>query len=449
MNLLRNQKLIFLALYLISGAVLLATIYLPKNPRDISWLQYILVFLSFLFLTRYFVYMVISPWYDTACDIWRKKNQALVDAYRPYVSVIIPAWNEAVGIISTVESVLASTYDNLEIIVVNDGSTDESDELLKNFVKEFERAPLEGKTITYLYKENGGKGTALNRGIEVSSGEIIVSIDADCLVHKEAITHFVTSFADPRVMAAVGNVKVAHTGSFLATVQSLEFLFSFYLKRADALLGSIYIIGGAAGAFRKEIFDRLGLYSTENITEDIELSIRIQKAGYKIAFASDAVVYTEGANTLNGLLKQRLRWKRGRMDTFIEHGDLFFSTKRKHNKFLSWVVLPFAVFGDTTLFLEIPFITFLLVYAFLSSDFTPFAAAILIVSLVFFVRSFTRDSKYDHKHAYLIAPIAWIMFYVVMAVEVNALVKSLWGLLRNKEVVWQRWERTGISTSQK
>lgn len=437
--------LVYLGLYLISGALVASVFITHKTATHISWITNIIIFVSFIFLTKYLIYMFISPWYDAIWNIWKKRNHKLIDAYKPKVSVIIPAWNEEVGVISTVSSLLNNSYDNLEIVVINDGSTDNSDAVMKEFIKHFQS---NGKNIIYEYKENGGKGSALNRGIELSSGEIIVTIDADSIAHKDAIKNFVVHFADKSVMAAVGNVKIGNTNSIIATIQHLEFLFSFYFKRADSVLGSIYIIGGAAGAFRKAIFEKLGPYNQKNITEDIELSVRIQNAGMKIVYAAEAVVYTEGASDIKSLMKQRLRWKRGRIDTFIQYKRLFFSTREKHNKFLSWFVLPFAVLGDTELLFELPFIIFLYITSFITHDYSAFLAALLIVTFVFFVQVFTPDRKYNKTDAYLLAPIGWLMFYLITLIEINALGKSLYSLYTNKAIKWQSWKRTGLKDLQ-
>jgi len=433
--------LVYLVLYIISGALVASVFLKHETVTHILWITNVIIFVSFIFLTKYLIYMFISPWYDARWKVWKKKNHQLIEVYNPKVSVIVPAWNEEVGVISTVNSLIENTYDNLEIVVVNDGSTDNSDTVIKEFIRNFKS---NGKTIIYEYKENGGKGSALNRGIELSSGDIIVTIDADSIADKGAIKNFVAHFADRSVMAAVGNVKIGNTNSIIATVQYLEFLFSFYFKRADSVLGSIYIIGGAAGAFRKEIFEKLGPYNQKNITEDIELSVRIQNAGMKIVYAAEAVVYTEGASDIKSLMKQRLRWKRGRIGTFIQYKKLFFSTREKHNKFLSWFVLPFAVLGDTELLFELPFIIFLYVTSLITHDYSAFLAALLIVTFVFFVQVFTPDKKYNKTNAYILAPIGWLMFYLVTFIELNALGRSLHSLYSNKAIEWQSWKRTGL-----
>ncbi len=337
-----RATLAYILLYVLSFGVIGSLFSPPRSPHgSIPWIEHIIIFLSFIYLARYFIYTMISPWYDVRWEIWRAKNQQQLKEYKPKVSVIIPEWNEEVGLLSTVKSVLQSTYENLEVVVINDGSTDHSDNVMRVFLEHRELYKHEiSKTLQYHYKENGGKGSALNKGIELASGDIIITIDADCIVRKDAIQNFIAHFIDPAVMAAVGNVKIENTSSFLGTLQYLEFLFSFYFKRADSVLGSIYIIGGAAGAFRKEVFEKIGYYSQGNITEDIELTIRIQKAGLKIVYAADAIVYTEGANDVQGLLKQRLRWKRGRIDAFVQYKNLFLVQNRSIIKFLLGSFFP-------------------------------------------------------------------------------------------------------------
>lgn len=206
-------------------------------------------------------------------------------------------------------------------------------------------------------------------------------------------------------------------------------------------MNTIYIIGGAAGAFRREVFDKLGGYNTSNITEDIELSVRIQRAGMKIVYCPDALIITEGASTLQGLMKQRLRWKRGRFQTFWEHRRLFFSLDPKHNKLLCWLILPLTLFSEVQLGLEPLFLLVLYAFSFASGDFSAFLSGVAVVSLMFVVQSW--DSKEGSGYLWL-APIGWLLFYLCTFVEVYSLVKSIWMMLRKKEVRWQSWHRTGV-----
>ncbi len=446
--------IIYSSLYMLTIAIFISTFVFQSHPIEntpILVLRTIIVLFATILLTKYTLYLLVCPWYETFGKP-EKKQQQLYKNYEPLVSVIIPAWNEEVGLLATIKTLLASSYRNMELVVVNDGSTDRSDQMMREFQTKYDRetAGMEGRiALVYHYQQNGGKGSALNTGIRLSHGEILISIDADCIVHEHAIRNFVKCFRDPEVMSAVGNVRIGNKKSLVGTIQYLEYLFSFYFKKADSILNTIYIVGGAAGAYRREVFEKLGPYSTKNITEDIELSVRIQKAGMKIVYAPDAVIITEGASDVKGLMKQRLRWKRGRFETFSEHRDLFFSLKKHHNKLLTWVVLPLAVFGELQLGLELLFILLLYIFSFITSDFSAFISGVVVVSLIFFIQIF--EDKEHRKLSYLfLAPIGWLLFYFTTLVEFNALLKSLWGLIRKKELKWQKWQRQGaVDSNQK
>lgn len=439
----------FIALYAFTALLILSTVvWAPYERNDYPLFRLFIILFATILLVKYFIYMIVSPWYDVLLTLERNiRKEKNLPPYNPRVSVIVPAWNEEVGLVKTVKTILASTYRNLEVVIVNDGSTDRSDELMKSFIREYEASNEEDKlNIIYTYKKNEGKGKALNEGIRLANGDIIISIDADCVLLPDTVGNFVRHFENEKVMAAVGNVKIGNQKSLLETLQYLEFLFSFYFKKADSIFNTIYIIGGAAGAFRRSVFEKIGVYSSENITEDIDLSVRIQKAGMRIVYAADAIVYTEAASTISGLAAQRLRWKRGRFQTFYEHRGLFFSEKNKHNKLLTWLVLPLALFGDLQLFFEAFFLIFLYIYSFLTHDFSSFLSGIIVVSLMFFVQ--ILDDKTVKKHdlvtLYLLAPIGWLLFYVTTAVEYRALIKAVWGLLTGKELAWQKWNRVGV-----
>lgn len=387
--------------------------------------------------------MLLGPWHDINQRIKHRMHFDDVE-YKPFVSVVIPAWNEGVGLINTIQSLVKSDYRNMEIVVINDGSTDDSDEQMRRFVESHIQGSNSDIYIRYRYQNNTGKGGALNHAIRIARGEIIISIDADCYVDTGAIKEFVKIFKDPKVSGAVGNVKIGNRGNTVGIVQYLEFLFSFYFKRADALLGSIYIIGGAAGAFRRDVFQKLGGYSETNITEDIELTVRMQDAGMKIEYASEAVVYTEGANDLRSLKNQRLRWKRGRFQTFYQHAHMFFSTKKHHNKFLTWVIMPLAMLQELQLLLEIPFLIFLYVFSILNADFTSYMTGVLVVGLMFIIQFMFYDKSTRRLSFVALAPIGWLLFYMATYVEAWALVKSVQTFVFRKEVTWQKWDRKGV-----
>jgi biofilm PGA synthesis N-glycosyltransferase PgaC len=444
-----TKLIVYSLLYVVTLSIFTSIAIFKPHPVEsplVNITRGIIIFFASVLLTKYTIYMVLSPWYEII-QIRQCQRQPFHGPYEPLVSVIIPAWNEEIGLLSTVKTLLESTYRHLEIVVVNDGSTDGSDALMRAFVNKYQQQTFgrgDMPRLLYHYQPNGGKGRALNTGISLSHGLIIVSIDADCLIHGEAMANFVTCFRDPEVMAAVGNVKIGNTRTLVGAIQHLEYLFSFYFKKADSIMNTIYIIGGAAGAFRREVFERLGGYSIHNITEDIELSVRIQKAGWKIVYAPDSIIYTEGASTIQGLIKQRLRWKRGRFETFRDHRSLFFSCKPEHNKLLTWVILPLAYFGELQLGFEPFFILVLFLFSLVAQDFSAFLSGVLVVSVMFFIQLF--DDKRTRQFSYLLlAPIGWLLFYVTTFVEFSALLQAVWGLIRKRELKWQKWQRTGAT----
>lgn len=446
------KYLVYAVLYVANAAIIFSPILLHPTPHDtFPIVRAVIIFFASTLLTKYFVYMMLSPLYDVWAARRNRKFRDRILAYRPDVSVVIPAWNEEVGIVRTVRSALENTYRGfLEVVVVNDGSTDGSDAVIRAFQEEYEAsaAAHPNRRLVYRYKANGGKGSALNEGIRLSTGEIVVTIDADCYVTSTAIENFVKQFVDPKVMAAVGNVKIGNTKTLVGTVQYLEFLFSFYFKKADSLMNTIYIVGGAAGAFRREVFDRVGYYSVGHITEDIDFSVRIQAAGMRIVYAANAIVYTEGASDLEGLMKQRLRWKRGRFRTFWEHRDLFFNNGEGMSFVLTFVILPFAVFGDIQLFGELFFLLFLYIYSLWTSDFSSFFSGIVVVNSMFLVQLFDARAQIKKLPFFLVAPIAWMLFYITSYVEHHALMKSVSDAVKKEKPQWQRWQRHGVLDGQ-
>lgn len=454
-----KKILIYIFLYILTIGIILSVFFLsPKEVSSFPLLRLVIIFFATILLTKYFIYMIVSPWYDVY-NQYKKTNNINKDKYEPKVSVLIPAWNEEIGIITTLESLMANSYKNMEIIVIDNASIDNTYEKVQIFIKKYKdlikknnnlnldiinQKIINNTDIICIKEETKGKGHALNKGISVARGDIIVSIDADCFILPDTIKNFVNYFNDPNVMAAVGNVKIGNIKTILGIVQYLEFLFSFYFKKSDSILGSIYIIGGAAGAFRKEVFEKIGGYDVTNLTEDIDLSIRIQYAGMKIVYAEDAIVYTEGATDLDGLIKQRLRWKRGRLETFLKYRHLFFSNKKKHNKFLSWFILPLAIFGDMQLFLELFFIIFLYIYSFLTKDYSSFISGIIVVSSMFIIQIVFDINKKRLGQLILLVPIGWLLLYVSTFVEFNALFRAFRGYLKKEKIEWQIWKRKGV-----
>ena len=410
-------------------------------------LRNIAFFFATLMLAKYFVFLLLAPMYPVKEKLRQLKIKLKFGAnyhYQPKISVVIPAWNEEVGIIKTIHSVLKNSYPNKEIIVVNDGSTDNTDQVVKDYLALLEqKAPQLAQQVRYFAKPNGGKGTALNYGIQRARGEIILTVDADSVLAGDALANLVKYYADPQIHAVVGNVKVVDNDTVIGFIQKLEYLFGFYFKRAHAVMGAEYIFGGACASFRRSVFDTVGLYDTSNKTEDIEITLRVRAYGYKCTYAEDVVCYTEGASELMGLINQRLRWKKGRFDAFAKHRRLFFSKLPHHNKFLTWFILPYSLLGEFQLMFEPIALALLVTYSILSGDYLTLTLGLLFVSLMYLVQA-----VFVHK---LIRPqwlvlfvVSWPLFYLLVVIEYFALIHSLRMILAGDDITWQNWQRKGV-----
>jgi len=398
-----------------------------------------------LMLVKYFVFLMLAPFYPLKENLRKirmakRRKEHGYAPYQPLVTVIIPAWNEEVGLQRTIRSVLNSNYKKFEIIIVNDGSTDRTDELVRKLINSKD---IGGKRLRYISKSNGGKGTALNVGIERARGEIIFTLDADSMLAPSALRKIVNYFADETIAAVVGNVKVGTNYTILGYLQQLEYQFGFYFKRAHAVLGAEYIFGGANSAFRKSaVFDQLGHYDTANKTEDIEMSMRTRFYGLRCTYAEDAVVYTEGASSVMGLINQRLRWKKGRFDTFGKYRMMFFSFNRNHNKALSFFVLPFSLLAEFQLLFEPIAIALLVTYSVISGDYISLALGSLFVFTLYVVNAlFAHEGRPKLILSFIFT---WPLFYILVWIEYVALIKSIQLIFRGTDVEWQNWSREGL-----
>lgn len=416
------------------------------------------IFLATIMVVKYFIFLMLSAFFSVVQE-WRRlkvlrmelKEASHVKRYHPLVSVLVPAWNEEVGVLKTLKSVLANPYDNVEIIVINDGSTDNSRQLINAFRAEhaiLARRNGDKRVIRQFYISNGGKGRALNYGIKRSTGEIILTIDADSALAPDAIGKLVEHFRDPEVSAVVGQVRMANVrGRLVGRMQQLEYLFGFYFKRAHCVMGAEYIYGGACAAFRRaSTFDYFGMFDEKNKTEDIEMSMRTKFHGLRSIYAEDVVCYTEGAASYMGLITQRLRWKKGRFDTFLHYRRLFFSMDRQHNKWLGWFILPFSLIAEAQLFLEPIGFTLLLTYSIISGEYVSLALSMLFVGISYLVIALFGNKLTLRERISLIVlwPLTWPLFYIVVWIEFHALMRGMFMVLRGDNLEWQNWKREGI-----
>ncbi len=249
----------------------------------------------------------------------------------PSVTVLIPAHNEESVIVQTVTSVLLSDLKDLRIIVVNDGSTDRTRELLDT---NFSRDPR----VRIIHQMNRGKAAALNAALSHADTEIVVTIDADTEVEPDAISKLIRHFADPKVGAVAGNVKVGNRSRWLTRWQALEYITSQNMeKRAFDLLNCITVVPGALGAWRTKAIEAAGGITADTVAEDADLTIAIRRLGWRVSYDEEAIAWTEAPEKPGQLIRQRFRWTFGTLQSFWKHGDTLFRPKYGT---LGWVALP-------------------------------------------------------------------------------------------------------------
>jgi len=241
-----------------------------------------------------------------------KEHEAPLKNY-PKVTIIVPAYNEESGIADTIKSILETEYPNKELIVVDDGSTDRTPEIVKQYAN---------LGVKVLRKNNGGKSSAINYGLLFSSGEIIITVDADSIIERRAVREIVKKFEDPEVDAVAGNIKVLNRKNIITKCQALEYIFSInIMRRAFDTFGAITVVPGTLGAFRKSVLTAGGRYDKDTLTEDFDTTIKVLKLGRIVQASSYASAYTQAPETLKDIYKQRMRWYRGNVQTMLKHGD--------------------------------------------------------------------------------------------------------------------------------
>src|SRR5947209_1217618 len=260
-----------------------------------------------------------------------RPDRAVLSDPPPTVTVLIPAHNEENVIVETVTAALASEVPDLRVIVVNDGSTDRTAELLEEHFGRDPRASI-------LRQANRGKAAALNRAMSEADTEILITIDADTEVESDAVRKLLRHFSDPRVGAVAGNVKVGNRARWLTRWQALEYVTSQNMeKRAFDLLNCITVVPGALGAWRRKAIEAAGGITADTVAEDADLTIAIRRLGWRVSYDEEATAWTEAPETAGQLIRQRFRWTFGTLQSFWKHGDTLLRPKYGT---LGWIALP-------------------------------------------------------------------------------------------------------------
>lgn len=240
------------------------------------------------------------------------------------VSIVIPAYNEEKNIILTLKSLTELIYpkNKLEIIVVNDGSTDNT----KNIVSEF-IAKNKTNVIKLINKKNGGKASALNKGLEISKGEFFVCLDADSIVTKDALEKILPHFTDENIAVVLPLLKVDKPKNLWEKMQWLEYIVNMFYKKLMSKLNCVHVAPGPFSVYRKDILKKVKGFDENNLTEDLEISLRLQSKNYRIVQLMDAEVFTIAPKTFKELYKQRNRWYKGSVINAFKYKHMMFNLK--------------------------------------------------------------------------------------------------------------------------
>lgn len=286
----------------------------------------------FLFIAIFFESFVLVTLLSKPARAARARGQS---AKTPSVAVIVPCWNEAATVAATCDSLLTLEYprEKLEIILVDDGSTDGTREVMARFARH--------PQVRIIHKENGGKHTALNAGIAATRAELVGCLDADSFVEADALREIVACFGSPRVVAATAAMSVHQPENILQRMQNAEYVFGIALRHAFASINGLYVTPGPFSFYRRETVEKLGGFRYGHQTEDMEMALRIQRAGYEIENAPRARVRTKAPSTIATLINQRTRWISGFLRNVL--GEYRSLIGRRSHGVLGVLVLPTAL----------------------------------------------------------------------------------------------------------
>jgi cellulose synthase/poly-beta-1,6-N-acetylglucosamine synthase-like glycosyltransferase/peptidoglycan/xylan/chitin deacetylase (PgdA/CDA1 family) len=354
-------------------------------------------------------------------------------ATRP-VSVIVPAYNEKECIANTLESLSRSTHP-IEVIVVDDGSTDGTSEIAR------EAASALGMTnVRVIRQVNAGKPAALNNGVRSASCDIVVMMDGDTVFEPETVRRLVQPFADPEVGAVAGNAKVGNRDTVIGAWQHIEYVMGFNLdRRMYDLLRCMPTIPGAIGAFRREAVLQVGGMSEDTLAEDTDITIAMHRAGWRVVYQEHAKAWTEAPGSLKQLWSQRYRWSYGTMQALWKHRKSL-TDKGPSGRF-GRVGMPLVVIFQIVTPVCAPLIDVFTAYSMIFVDFTAALLAwlaVLAVQLVCAAYAFRLDRE---KYRYLLMmPLQQLAYRQMMYL---VLIHSCITALTGGRLRWQKLKRTG------
>ena len=423
---------------------------------------YLFAVVSTLYVLHFGFYLIGANFYD----IWQFRRhfarqldaaRGQGDAREPLITILIPAHNEEKVIIRCLDSVFASSYQRLQVIVVDDASSDATTKLVRQYIKEHELR--KGDRCRLVAKlRNGGKGSALNFALKYyARGDFAMTLDADSILAPDAVENALSYFSDPKVVGVAANVQIIDEPTVLGILQKFEHMIGYRSKKVYSITNCEFVIGGVASTYRMDVIRKVGFYDTDTLTEDIGLSIKIISAGNRqnrIVYAADVVAATEGVEKFRALLKQRYRWKYGSLQNLIKYRQLILSTDRRFTRGLTFYRMPIAVLGEIMLFFAPVVWTYVLYITLTQYSLGLIIGAYLTITIYTLITLWTAEKLrlWDRVRLSIYAPVAYFIFYVMDFIQFVAICRCL---LRLDKLVYRkdagsRWispERLGREVS--
>ena len=397
-----------------------------------------LVIFLFVLLFRYFSILIMAYLYITKYTVEEKEG------YYPFVSIIVPVYNEGKVLRDSVASLLQLDYPTYEIIIVNDGSTDDTAEVGKELVG-YNQGRNSLVKVSLINKPNGGKSKALNAGIQYSEGDFVLCMDGDSQLSTNCLKMGVRHFVDPEIGAVAGNVKVDNRKKFLTDLQALEYVEGLNLPRsAQGLVRSVNIIPGPIGIFRKKALRQAGFYSSDTFAEDADITLKILSNGWKLVYEPNSIAFTEAPEKLHQLLKQRYRWTRGILQAIRKHKKHIINpTLNFNNTLILWGMFYEAlVWPAMNIFANLFFIIVALFYGMSSLVFF-WWLGIMVLDMMAAIYCIAAE-----KEAFRLVPysIIYRLVFILMIdiTKAMATVEEFLGI----QMTWGKLERVGSGSTQ-
>ncbi|HSU80049.1 MAG TPA: polysaccharide deacetylase family protein, partial [Candidatus Angelobacter sp.] len=368
-------------------------------------------------------------------QVKRSKETYVDPHFTPYVSVVIAAYNEEKVICKTINSILSSDYPAFEVLVIDDGSKDNTATVVQDT---YATHPL----VRLIKKTNGGKSSAVNIGFKEAKGEIVVALDADTLIAENAISLLSNHFKNEEVAAVSGNVKVGNKGNLLTNWQHIEYVTGFNLeRRAFAALNCITVVPGAIGAWRKKAVEEAGYFKEDTLAEDTDITLTLLRHGKKIEFEEKAYAFTEVPEDIKSLAKQRYRWVYGTLQCLWKHRNALFN--KKHYS-LGFIGLPNMWLFQYIYQVISPIADLLFIIAL----FSPHPGKAVIAFILFYLLDFFTSLYAFRLEKENPRPLASLFLQRILYKQLMTyvVIKSLVSAIKGVTVGWNKLKRKGNVT---